>query len=243
MSDTQATSNGVPSEAAVMPLFEHLKELRTRLMWIFIALAITTAISFVFAKQVLIFLIEPMGDTMPQALKPTESLGNYMKVALLCGVILAMPFLVYQIGRFLAPGLTTKERQYLFLLVPGATISFVAGVAFARFVMMPAAIPWLQGFMGDIIAQQWAIGDYLSFVTSLLFWVGVAFELPLFIFFMAKLGIVNAEMLIKNFKYAVLIIAVVAAIITPTVDPVNMALVMGPLILLYVLGILLAKIA
>ena len=121
MSDIQAASNGTPSEAAVMPLMAHLKELRTRLMWIFIALAITTAISFVFAKQVLIFLIEPMGDTMPQALRPTESLGNYMKVALLCGVILAMPFMVYHIGRFLAPGLTAKERRYLFLLVPGAT--------------------------------------------------------------------------------------------------------------------------
>jgi sec-independent protein translocase protein TatC len=240
VSDTQ---DAPEAEAGFMPLVGHLKELRNRLVRAFAALIITTTGSLVLAKQVLIFLIAPMGDTPPQALKPTESLGNYMKVALLCGVILAMPFIVYQIGRFIAPGLTKKERRYLFLLVPGATLCFVCGVAFAYFVMMPAAIPFLQGFMADIIKQQWAIGEYLSFITTLLFWVGVAFEEPLFVFFLAKLGIVNAKMLSKNRKYAVIIIAILAAAITPTVDPLNMMLVMGPLIVLYELGIILAKLA
>ncbi len=246
MSETEREdrpNNQPEAEAAVMPLMEHLRELRTRLIRAFIALAITTAGSFVFAKQVLVILIAPMGDTLPQALKPTESLGNYMKVALICGVTLAMPFIVYQIGRFVAPGLTTKEKRYLILLVPGATICFVSGVAFAYFVMLPAAIPFLQGFMADIIEQRWAIGEYLSFVTSLLFWIGVAFELPLFVYFLTKLGIIDARTLSKNRKYAVVIIAVLAAVITPTVDPVNMTLVMGPLIVLYELGVILAKIA
>jgi sec-independent protein translocase protein TatC len=192
---------------------------------------------------VLVFLIAPMGDVSPQALKPTEVLGNYMKVALICGVTLAMPFIVYQIGRFVMPGLTKEERRYLFVLVPGATLCFVGGVAFAYFVMLPAAIPFLLGFLSDIIEQQWAIGEYLSFVTSLLFWIGVAFELPLFVYFLAKLGIIDSDTLVKNAKYAILIIAVVAAVITPTVDPLNMMLVMGPLIVLYGVGILLAKIA
>jgi sec-independent protein translocase protein TatC len=222
---------------------EHLKELRQRLVWAVLALLITTGISFVFAKQVLVFMIAPMGDTMPQALKPTESLGNYMKVALICGVTLAMPVIVYQLGRFLAPGLTKQEKRWLYLLVPGATISFVAGAAFAYFVMLPTAIPFLQGFMSDIIEQSWAIGEYLSFVTSLVFWIGLAFELPLFVFFLAKLGIISPEMLTKNRKYAYLGIAVVAAIITPTVDPLNMLLVMGPLMVLYELGVILAKLA
>jgi len=244
MSDSQATLNGASGgDTAVMSLKEHLKELRTRLIRAFIALAITTSVSFVFAKQVLVILIAPMGDTLPQALKPTEVLGNYMKVALICGVTLAMPVIVYQIGRFVAPGLTKKEQRYLFLLVPGATLCFVAGIAFAYFVMLPTAIPFLLGFMGDIIAQQWAIGEYLSFVTSLLFWIGVAFELPLFMYFLAKIGLIDAEMLSKNRKYAVVIIAVLAAVITPTVDPLNMMLVMGPLIVLYELGVILAKIA
>jgi sec-independent protein translocase protein TatC len=244
MTSAEAGSPATPEgEAAVMPLMEHLKELRNRLMRAAIALLITTAISFLFTREVLLFLIAPMGDTLPQALKPTESLGNYMKVALLCGVILAMPFIVYQIGRFIAPGLTKHERRYLLLLVPGATICFVAGVAFAYFIMLPTAIPFLQGFMSDIIEQKWAIGEYLSFVTSLLFWIGLSFELPLFVYFLAKLGILDAQTLIKNFKYAVIVIAILSAIITPTVDPLNMALVMGPLIVLYGIGILLAKLA
>jgi sec-independent protein translocase protein TatC len=154
-----------------------------------------------------------------------------------------MPVIVYQIGRFVTPGLTKHERRYLLLLVPGATLCFVAGVAFAYFIMLPTAIPFLQGFMSDIIQQNWAIGEYLSFVTSLLLWIGVAFELPLFVYFLAKLGILDAQTLIKTAKYAVIVIAVLAAIITPTVDPLNMALVMGPLIVLYGIGILLAKLA
>jgi sec-independent protein translocase protein TatC len=244
MSDAQARQDSVPSaEGTVMPLMEHLKELRTRLIRAAVALFISSGLSFFFAKQVLEILIAPMGDTPPQALKPTESLGNYMKVALICGVTLAMPVIVYQIGRFIAPGLTKKERRAIFLLVPGATLCFVAGIAFAYFVMMPAAIPFLQGFMADLVEQQWAIGEYLSFVTSLLFWMGVAFELPLFVFFLAKTGLIDAQMLSRNRKYAVIIIAVLAAVITPTVDPLNMALVMGPLIVLYEIGVLLAKIA
>jgi sec-independent protein translocase protein TatC len=244
MSEEQATMDGVATaETAIMPLLEHLKELRTRLMRAAIALGITTAASFAFAKQVLVILIAPMGDTPPQALKPTESLGNYMKVALFCGIILAMPAIVYQIGRFITPGLTKRERRYLFLLVPGATLCFVTGVAFAYFVMMPAAIPFLQGFMDDIIEQQWAIGEYLSFVTSLLFWIGLAFELPLFVYFMAKIGLIDADTLARSRKYAVIVIAVLSAVITPTVDPLNMVLVMGPLIVLYELGVILARIA
>jgi sec-independent protein translocase protein TatC len=97
--------------------------------------------------------------------------------------------------------------------------------------------------MSDIIRQDWTVGDYLSFVTSLIFWIGVAFELPLFVYFLAKLGIVNAEMLTKNRKYALIGIAVLAAVITPTVDPMNMVLVMVPLLVLYELGVILARIA
>lgn len=244
MSDIQAAPDSAPdAEPATMPLMEHLKELRTRLMWAVGALLVTTAISFVFAKQVMVILLAPLGDATVQALRPTESLGNYMKVALLCGIILAMPMVVYQIGRFLAPGLTKQEKRYVALLVPGATLCFIAGVLFTYFILLDPALNFLQQFMGDIILQQWAIGEYLSFVTSLLFWVGVAFETPLFIYFLSKIGIIDAETLGKNRKYAYLIIAVAAAVITPTVDPYNMLLVMGPLIVLYELGVLLARFA
>lgn len=245
MSDTETTADSsTPAETAYMPLLAHLKELRNRLIRAFIALFITTAVSFIFTQQVFEILMRPLpNDASLQALRPTETLGNYMKVALLCGVVLAMPVIVYQISRFIAPGLTKKEKRYVFLLVPGATLCFVTGVAFAYFVMLPAAIPFLQGFMSGIIRQDWAVGEYLPFVTSLLFWIGVAFELPLFVYFLAKLGIIDAATLSRNRKYAVVIIAVVAAVITPTVDPLNMALVMGPLIVLYEIGVILAKIA
>ena len=244
MSDAETTANGVPAgEPAVMPLMEHLKEFRTRLIRAFIALFITTGISFIFARQVFVILLDPLGDVAVQALKPTESLSNYMKVALLCGVILAMPFIVYQIGRFITPGLTKRERRYLWVLVPGATLCFLTGVAFAYFVMLPAALPFLGSFMADLVEQNWAIGEYLSFVTSLLFWIGVSFELPLFVYFLAKAGVIDAQTLSKNRKYAVIAIAFLSAVITPTVDPLNMALVMGPLIVLYELGVILARIA
>jgi sec-independent protein translocase protein TatC len=244
MTDSQQAATAAPSpDISTMPLMEHLKELRKRLMYAAASLLVMTAVSFVFTRQVLLVLIAPMGEAAPQALKPTESLGNYMKVALISGITLAMPLIVYQIGRFLVPGLTKQERRYLYLLVPGATLCFVGGVAFAYFVMLPTAIPFLQGFLADIIEQQWAIGEYLSFVTSLLLWMGLAFELPLFVYFMTKVGIMNAEMLTKNRKYAVIVIAVLAAVITPTVDPLNMMLVMGPLIVLYEIGVILAKIA
>jgi sec-independent protein translocase protein TatC len=244
MSDVPTTVNDLPEgEAAAMPLLEHLKELRTRLIRIFIALFITVGISFVFAKQLFVLLMVPLSDAKLQALKPTETLSNYMKVSLLSGLILAMPVIVYQIGRFILPGLTKKERRYLLLLVPGATLCFLTGVAFAYFVMMPASIGFLQTFMADLIEQQWTVGDYLSFVTSLLFWIGVAFELPLFVYFLAKAGVIDAETLSRNRKYALVGIAVLAAVITPTVDPLNMALVMGPLVVLYEIGVLLAKIA
>ena len=243
-SNADTTVNSAPQEeAAVMPLLEHLKEFRTRLIRAAIALIITSAISFIFARQVFVILLKPLGDVSVQALRPTETLGNYMKVALLCGMILAMPVIVYQVARFIAPGLTKSEKRYLFVLVPGATLCFITGVAFAYFVMLPAALPFLGNFMVDLIEQNWAIGEYLSFVTSLLFWIGVAFELPLFVYFLAKAGVVDAQMLSKNRKYAIVAIAFLAAVITPTVDPLNMALVMGPLIVLYELGVILARIA
>lgn len=237
-----AAAAGVGSDGT-RSLVEHLKELRDRLLRSVIALLVTTTASMLLAKRALAILIAPLGDTLPQALKPTESIGNYMRVALICGVTLAMPYIVYQVGAFVMPALTKSEKRYMLLLVPGATLCFLAGVAFAYFLTIPSAIPFLQGFMADLIEQKWAIGEYLTFVTGLVFWIGVAFELPLFVFVLAKLGLVDARFLAKNFRYAILVIAVVAAMITPTVDPFNMALVMAPLIALYGLGIGLAALA
>jgi sec-independent protein translocase protein TatC len=231
------------AEDRQLTIIEHLEELRDRLIKSVIALTVTTLLSFVFARKFLEILIAPMGETPPVSASPTTTIVVFTKVALISGVALAMPVLVYQLIRFIAPGLTPQEKRYLYAILPGATVSFVAGAAFAYFVMLPAAIPFLKGFLSDIIQPNWFIDRYISFITSLLFWIGVSFETPLLMFFLAKIGIITPAVLSRYRKYAILVIAVIAAVITPTVDPFNMLLVMGPLILLYEIGILLARLA
>jgi len=231
------------AEDKQMTIIEHLEELRGRLIKSVIALAITTLLSFAFTKQFLEVLIAPMGSTLPVSASPTTTIVVFTKVALISGLALAMPVLVYQLIRFIAPGLTPQEKRYLYLILPGATFSFIMGAAFAYFVMLPTAIPFLKGFLSDIVEPNWFIDRYISFVTSLLFWVGLSFETPLVIFFLAKLGIITSATLSRYRKYAILVVAVIAAVITPTPDPFNMILVMAPLILLYEIGILLARLA
>jgi len=223
-----------------MTVLEHLVELRGRLIKAVLALVIATSVSLLFTSRFLALLTVPMGDNLPQAIGPTETIVIYFKVALIGGLVLSMPVIVYQLISFIVPGLYPHERRYLLIIVPAASLLFASGVAFAYYVMLPAAIPFLLGFMGDIVRQQWTIEKYMSLVTGLLFWVGVIFETPLVIAFLAYLGVVSPSMLWKNFRYAIVGIAVIAAVATPTPDPINMALLMLPLVLLYLLSILLA---
>jgi sec-independent protein translocase protein TatC len=226
----------------IMPIMGHLRELRSVLVKCAIVLVITTAISLAFTTQILQFLIAPYGGIL-ETIDPTENVTTYFRVALVSGAVLAMPFLVYFIWSFIAPGLENKERRYVRFIVPGATILFVLGVAFAWSIMLPAAIGFLSTFEPEIFKTSWRAAAYIPFVTALMFWIGVAFELPLIVFFLAKLKIVTAKKLLSWWRFAVVGAAIVAALITPTVDPFNMALVMGPLIFLYFLSIALAKLA
>ena len=228
------------SENGPMTVLGHLVELRQRLIKAVLALVITTSVSLLFTRRFLALLTAPMGDSLPQAIGPTETIVIYFKVALIGGLVLAMPVLVYQLISFIVPGLYPDERRYLYIIVPASSLLFASGVAFAYYVMLPATIPFLLGFMSDIIRQQWTIQKYMSLTTGLLFWVGVIFETPLIIAFLAYLGIVSPSMLWKNFRYAIVFIAIIAAVATPTPDPINMSLLMLPLILLYLLSILLA---
>jgi len=225
-----------------MTIIEHLEELRGRIIKCLIALAITTVLSFSFTSRIISVLIAPAG-IKPVFLRPTEMFVTYFRVALLAGVILAMPVIVYQVVQFVSPGLTSSERTYMRIIVPGATLSFVFGVMFAYFAMLPFALRYLLSFGSNLAEAKWAISEYISFVTMLLFWAGIVFEIPLMIFFLARLGIVTPSFLTKNRKFAVLIIAIVAAVITPTPDPFNMGVVMLPLLLMYEVGIMLAKLA
>jgi sec-independent protein translocase protein TatC len=235
--------NSAAQNSTAMPIMAHLDELRQRLIKALLALVITTAISFVFAEQIIEILKQPMGDAKLVFLRPTESISNFMKVSLISGVTLAMPVIVYQFFRFIAPGLTRQEKRYLIVIVPGATVSFLVGVAFAYFVMLRTAIKFLYNFLQSVAEPFWSLDTYLSLVTRLIFWVGMSFETPLIIFFLAKLGIVSPAALARNRKYAIVVIAIIAAVITPTPDPVNMGMVMLPLFALYEIAIFLARLA
>ena len=224
-------------------IFEHLEELREGLIKSVIALLVTTLLSLIFTSRFLKILTAPMGNLQPVFLRPTEMIITYFKVALISGVALAMPVIIYQLILFILPALKPQERRYLYIVVPGATISFVVGLAFAYFAMLPFAIRYLLTFGGDIARAQWTIGEYIDFVTTILLWIALAFETPLVIFFLAKLGIVTPAMLSRYRRYAILAVAVLAAIITPTPDPFNMIIVMVPLYALYEVGVLLARFA
>jgi sec-independent protein translocase protein TatC len=225
-----------------MPLLEHLEELRQRLFKAFAALVVGTGLSFIFAGRLVDILAAPIGGRKAMvSIEVTENMAIFMRVSMLSGFVLAMPVILYQIVRFVMPGLTDREKRWLLLGVPFASLLFFGGVFFTWYIMLPAALPFLMNFLG--ITTQVRPNNYFEFATSLMFWIGLAFEMPLVVMFLAKLGFVKAGQLIKYWRYAVVIMAVVAAVVTPTIDPVNMSLVMLPLGTLYVISIVLAAIA
>lgn len=223
-------------------LLEHIGALRNHLFRATVALIITTGISFAFASRILDFLAEPIGgiDAL-QAIEVTESIGAFMRVSLLSGVTLAFPYILFEIFTFVNPGLKRRERIFILMSLPFAALLFVTGLAFSYFVMLPAALPFLLDFMGITTVPR--PSNYIKFVTNLMFWIGIAFQFPLVIYALASIGVVRAESLIRGWRIAIIGIAVLAAMVTPTVDPVNMGLVMLPMIILYFVSIFLAKIA
>jgi sec-independent protein translocase protein TatC len=230
-------------EEKEMTIWEHLGELRNRLFIALIALLVTTLISFIFADRFIQILAIPMPGGLQSllAIEVTENISVFMKVSLLSGFILSLPFILYELLAYVLPGLTDSERRWVLIAIPLASVFFLIGVAFCYFVMLPAAIPFLTGFLGVKTTPR--LSSYIGFVTNMMFWIGISFELPLLVFILAKLKIVNAKMLLKQWRVAIVVIAVVAAIVTPTPDPVNMSLLMAPLFVLYMLSILFAFLA
>ena len=237
-------ANGTPKsdESEGMPLLAHIRELRGRLVKAAFALVIATLFTSFFAGDIIKFLIKPYGSEL-QTLGPTENVITYFRVAILSGAALAMPVIVYQILAFAIPGLTRSERRWIYLSVPFTMILFMTGILFAWYIMVPAAVDFLSNFRSDLFRNEWTASEYISFVVSLAFWIGVSFQTPLISFILAKVGLVTAGFLARNWRFAIVIVAVISAVITPTVDPFNMALLMLPLLGLYGLSILLAMIA
>lgn len=233
---------GFDPNQSQMTLFEHLNELRVRLTWIVVSLFLTTILAFAFARPILEFIRTPLADSPLIAIGPTDTIINVFKVSFMVGASLSMPIIVYQLVAFAAPGLYPHEKRALLLTLPAIFALFISGMAFAFYVMLPVAISFLQGFFADLIDQSWTFEKYVGFITRVVFWIGVSFEMPMVLAFLARTGIVSGPQLLGFWRHAIVVIAIIAAIITPTIDPVNMAIVMAPLMVLYAISVGLAYI-
>ena len=223
-------------------LVEHIEDLRSHLLRSLFVLVIAILVSTSFAGRVLDWLTEPIGGIEAlQAIEVTESIGAFMRVTLLSGLVLALPYIGLEFIAFVNPGLRRRERVLLLTAIPAATILFLMGMAFTYYVMLPVALPFMLNFLGIITKVR--PSNYIRFVTGVMFWIGIAFQFPLVIYTLAGLGIIKARTLANGWRFAVLGIAILAAMITPTIDPINMALVMLPMIALYFLSIGLAALA
>jgi sec-independent protein translocase protein TatC len=223
-------------------IFYHLDALRKHLFRAVLFLAFTVVVSFVFTSRIVDLLAQPIGGIEAlQAIDVTEPIGVFMRVALLSGFALAVPYIAFEIWLFVAPGLSPKARIYGLLSLPLVGVFFIGGMIFAYHFFLPTALPFLTSFMN--ISTIPRPSTYISFVTRLLFFVGLSFEFPFVIYVLASMGLVRARMLANQWRIAVVVIAVLAAAITPTVDPVSMTLMMAPMIVLYAVSIGLAYIA
>ncbi len=231
-----------------LSILQHLAELRRRVFISVIALLIGSGVAFAFFRQIIELLVRPARDLDIGAgqlvyIEVTELLSTSIKVSFVGGFILAMPVILYQLIMFVAPGLTGREKRYLLGFMPGVVLAFVAGVAFAYFVLTPPALHFLLTFGGGLATPLIRVSNIVNLMLRLMFWMGIAFETPILMYLLAQLGIVNARMLGRFRRYWVVVAFILGAIITPTVDPVNQALVAVPLLVLYELGVLLARVA
>ncbi len=222
--------------------WREIEILRAHLLRSVLAIVVGVGLAFAYTSQLVEFLALPIGGLGAlRAIEVTESIGVFMKVALLAGLAIASPYVAFEFWLFAAPGLRPRERFYSLIGIPLAAIFFVGGMAFTYFMLLPSALPFLLNFLG--IQAQLRPSSYFSFVTGLMFWIGVAFEFPLVIYALTAMGLIKPKPLVQNWRMAVIVIAILAAAITPTVDPVNMGLVMLPMSLLYFISILLSYLA
>ena len=234
--------------ARELSFMEHLAELRWRVLICALAIVVGTGVSFVFFGEIMAFLVAPSGLETGEGgqlviTEVTEFLTTAFKVSVLSGFVLALPIVIYQAIMFVAPGLTPRERRLLFTFLPLAVLAFVAGMAFAYYVLTPPALHFLINFGDDIVTPFIRISNIVNLMVRLLFWMGVAFETPLIMYLLAQLGIVSSRRLARFRRVWVVLAFILGALITPTFDPVNQTLVALPLLALYEFGVLLAKLA
>lgn len=223
-------------------LWDQVEALRMHILRAVIVLSIAVIASFWVAQQVMEFLAIPVGGLEKlQAIQVTEEIGVFMRVSMTVGIAAAFPWIALEAWLFAAPGLKPREKKMGLIGIPLATLLFLTGMTFTYYVLLPAALPFLGSFTK--IAQFWAAREYFSFITGLMVWIGVFFEFPLVVYILTSMGLIQPKFLAEQWRLAVVVIAILAAAVTPTVDPVNMGLVMAPMILLYFVSIGLSYIA
>ena len=224
----------------------HLAELRTRLIRSFIAVAVGFLVSYAFVENIFEFLMRPMLQAMPPGsplvfTSLTEGFFTYFKLALTSGICLASPVILYQLWRFIAPGLLEHEKRYALPFVISVTLFFVLGASFCYYVVFPSIFRFLMSFSSDIVRPMPSIKDYLSFSSKLLLTFGLIFEYPPLVFFFAKVGLVKGTWLASQRRYAIVLIFILSAVITPP-DAVSQILMALPMMALYEIGIIIAKV-
>jgi sec-independent protein translocase protein TatC len=242
--DPSPSAPEAAEEEKYLTLSEHLGELRRRLTICVIAVVIGIIVSAYFGEALIEFLKQPGEDASDDFvlvfLEPMENFVVYFRVSMLGGLVLAMPVIVWQVLGFLSPGLRKEERKWLWGTALGAGLLFLTGVLFAYYVALPPALDFLLNFGDDIAEPTIRIGSYMDFVTRLLFWTGLSFEMPIVIMYLARFRVVNARQLVHWWRVAIVGAFVIAAIVTPSIDPVTQTLVAAPIIGLYIIGIGLA---
>lgn len=225
---------------------QHLEELRKRLIISLIAVGIGFITCYLFSKEIFQLLMMPLQKALPKGATmifttPGEAFFTYMKVGLLAGVFAASPVVLYQIWLFVAPALYGHEKRYAIPFVCFSTLLFIGGAAFGYFFIFPMGAKFFMSFATDFIQPAPRLKESFSFCSMLLLTFGLTFELPLFIFFLSKLGVVNARMLARNRKYVIVLIFIVAAVLTPP-DPLSQIMMAVPLVALYEASIWVARI-
>ncbi len=227
-----------------MSFLDHLEELRSRLLKSLIALAVGFGVAWGYHEEIFHFMVTPLKQADPTleliATTPTEAIMLYMKMSFFVGIFIAAPFLLYQIWAFISPGLYAHEKGYAIPFVMFGTAFFITGAAFGHYYLFPVTLKFLGEFGGQDIKFLPRITEYYDFYSWFLLALGIVFQVPVIIFVLARIGIVTAGFLLRQFKWAVLLAFIVAAVVTPTPDMVTQTLLALPMIALYLLGVAVA---
>ena len=229
-----------------MTFLEHLEELRWRIIYSIIGIVLGTILAWIFIDFLVdVVLLKPAKDAgaMLQNLRPFGQLFLFMQIAIIVGIILSIPNIFYQFWQFISPALRKHERRYIFWIVAFSSICFLAGIAFAYFVMLPLTLKFAAQFGSETIKNEFAIDEYMSIIISVMLAAGLIFELPMISFFLSKLGILKPSFMKKFRKHAIVAIMILAAFLTPGTDPVSQIVLAVPLVVLYEISILISKIS